>query len=141
MTEARQLAELMREFGLTRIEYDKDGTHIELERQVTVAAGATPSVVAVAAESPIVAVAAESIAGTAVAAPIVGVVYAAREPGAAPFVTVGQSVKKGDTVCVIEAMKMFCDVEASCDGTVAEVRFEDGALAEFGQTLVVIAEV
>ena len=135
MTEVRQLAELMKDFGLTHAEYDKDGTRIVLDR--------TPVATSALAPAAPIEAAADTLSAneSAVTAPIVGVVYSSREPGAAPFVTVGQSVKKGDTVCVIEAMKMFSDVEAPCDGTVTQVLFENGALAEFGQTLVVIAGV
>ena len=141
MTELREYAELMAEFGLTRLEYEKDGALIVLERQTTVAT-------AVAATTPVAAsqktaaahpVTASTVDGTHVTAPIVGTVYSAREPGAEPFVTVGQSVKKGETVCVIEAMKMFCEIAAPCDGTVAEICFENGELAEFGATLLTIS--
>ena len=135
MTEIRQLAELMRDYGLSRVEYDKDGTHVVLDR-------APSAVTEVPSQAPVSADATTLSANeSVVTAPIVGVVYSSREPDAAPFVTVGQAVKKGDIVCVIEAMKMFSDVEAPCDGVVTQVLFENGALAEFGQTLVMIAGV
>lgn len=139
MTELREYAELMAEFGLTRLEYEKDGALIVLERQAT----AAPSAAAVPHVATLPKAAAQSlepsrIDGTHVTAPIVGTVYSAREPGAEPFVSVGQSVKKGETVCVIEAMKMFCEIAAPCDGTVAEICFENGELAEFGAVLLTI---
>ena len=141
MTELREYAELMAEFGLTRLEYEKDGALIVLERQATAvaAAAAAPPVGAAPKSAAPHAVAASTVDGTHVTAPIVGTVYSAREPGAEPFVTVGQSVKKGETVCVIEAMKMFCEIAAPCDGTIAEICFENGELAEFGATLLTIS--
>ncbi|MDR0838114.1 MAG: acetyl-CoA carboxylase, biotin carboxyl carrier protein [Oscillospiraceae bacterium] len=127
MKEIRELADLMTECGLTRLEYERDGLRVALER------GSAAPVAAVAAtEQP------PQSVGTAVTAPLVGIVYGSREPGAEPLAAVGQSVKKGDTVCVIEAMKMFCEVSAPCDGTVLAVLFENGALAEFGATLLTI---
>jgi len=74
----------------------------------------------------------------AVTAPVVGSVYRAREPGGAPLVSLGDAVRAGDTLCVIEAMKMFSDIPAPCGGTVAEIAFTDGGLAEFGATLIVL---
>ncbi|MDR0905008.1 MAG: acetyl-CoA carboxylase biotin carboxyl carrier protein subunit [Oscillospiraceae bacterium] len=136
MTEIRELADLMTAYGLTRLEYEKDGLRVALERGASAPAAAiAPAAVAAPAQT---AETEPPTAGTAVKAPLVGVVYGAREPGAEPFVTVGQAVKTGDTVCVIEAMKMFCEIAAPCDGTVLEVLFENGELAEFGATLLTI---
>ncbi len=70
-----------------------------------------------------------------VTAPLVGVFYAASEPGAEPFVRVGHPVKKGDTLCIIEAMKLFNEIESTCGGTVESVLVENGAMVEFGQPL------
>ncbi len=73
-----------------------------------------------------------------VTAPLVGVFYEAPEPGAEPFARVGQKVKKGDTLCIIEAMKLFNEIESTCDGTVEEILAENGAMVEFGQSLFTI---
>ncbi|MDR1669341.1 MAG: acetyl-CoA carboxylase biotin carboxyl carrier protein [Oscillospiraceae bacterium] len=70
-----------------------------------------------------------------VASPLVGVFYASPEPGAEPFVRVGEKVKKGDTLCIVEAMKLFNEIESTYDGTVDEVLAENGAMVEFGQAL------
>lgn len=70
-----------------------------------------------------------------VTAPMVGVFYAAPSPGAEPFVHVGSKVHKGDTLCVIEAMKLMNEVVAECDGEVIDVCVSDGELVEFGCTL------
>ena len=71
----------------------------------------------------------------AIAAPLAGVFYAASEPGAKPYVAVGDRVHKGDTVCLMEAMKMMSEVIAPCDLLILEVLKENGAMAEFGEPL------
>ena len=70
-----------------------------------------------------------------VKSPMVGVFYASPSPDAEPFVKVGSKVKKGDTLCIIEAMKLMNDVVAEEDGEIVEICAENGALVEFGQTL------
>lgn len=67
--------------------------------------------------------------------PMVGIFYAAPSPDAEPFVKVGSKVKKGDTLCIIEAMKLMNDVVAEEDGEIVEICAENGNLVEFGQTL------
>lgn len=68
-------------------------------------------------------------------APLVGVFYAAKSPDSAPFVKLGDKVKKGDVVCIIEAMKMMNEICADCDGTVLDICAENGNIVEYGQTL------
>ncbi len=75
---------------------------------------------------------------TAVSAPMVGVFYAAPSPGAEPFVQVGSKVKAGDTLCVIEAMKVMNEVVAECDGEVVDICVKDGELVEYGCCLMKI---
>ena len=74
----------------------------------------------------------------AVKAPMVGVFYAAPAPGAKPFVQVGSKVKKGDVLCVIEAMKEMKEVTADCDGEVIVITVSDGELVEYGSVLMKI---
>lgn len=76
--------------------------------------------------------------GTPLTSPMVGTFYRAPSPGADPFVKVGDTVKKGQVVCIIEAMKLLNEVEADMDGTVKEVRVENGQPVEFGQSLFII---
>lgn len=78
-------------------------------------------------------------AGHVVKSPMVGTFYRASSPGAAPFVEVGSVVKEGDTVGIIEAMKILNEIEADCSGTVVEILVENGQAVEFGQPLMVIA--
>jgi len=77
-------------------------------------------------------------AGHVVKAPMVGTFYRAPNPGAAPFVEVGQSVKEGDALCIIEAMKLLNEIEADKSGVVKEILVENGEPVEFGQPLFVI---
>ena len=76
--------------------------------------------------------------GTPLTSPMVGTFYRAPSPGADPFVKVGDTVKKGQVVCIIEAMKLLNEVEADMDGTIKEVCVENGQPVEFGQSLFII---
>lgn len=73
--------------------------------------------------------------GEEISAPLVGIFYAAPAPGKAPFVAVGDAVKKGQTVCLIEAMKMMTEIPAPCDGTITEILKSSGDLTAFGEPL------
>lgn len=76
--------------------------------------------------------------GTPVKSPIVGVFYSSSSPESEPYVTVGKNVKKGDIVCIIEAMKVMNEIKAPCDGTVTSILVENEALVEYDQALMVI---
>ena len=137
------LAKLMKETGLTGLELVEDGQQLRLERQVEV--GAAPGA-APAPAAPVPATGAEALGvtheepapvkeGTLVLAPSVGVFYSAPSPDARPFVEVGDQVKKGDTLCIIEAMKLMNEIPAEVDGTVAEICVGNGQVVEFNQPL------
>ncbi|MGM9613507.1 MAG: acetyl-CoA carboxylase biotin carboxyl carrier protein [Butyricicoccus sp.] len=99
-----------------------------------------PTAAAPAAESASAAPAAEEeLPGTKVTAPLVGTFYAAPAPEEPPYIEVGQTVKKGDTLFIIEAMKTMNEIAAPCDGTVSRIMAQSGDMVEYGQTLVVIA--
>ena len=74
-------------------------------------------------------------AGASITAPMVGVFYAAASPDAQPYVTVGSTVKKGDVICIIEAMKLMNEITATQSGTITEICAENGDIVEFGQPL------
>lgn len=137
------LAKLMKETGLTGLELVEDGQQLRLERQVEVVAA---PVAAPAPAAPVPATEAEALGvtheepapvkeGTLVLAPTVGVFYSAPSPDARPFVEVGDQVKKGDTLCIIEAMKLMNEIPAEVDGTVAEICVGNGQVVEFNQPL------
>lgn len=102
---------------------------------VAVAAAAAPA----PAAQPAAAEPAEpKVEGTPLTSPMVGTFYRAPSPGAKPFVEVGDTVKKGQTVCIIEAMKLLNEVEAETDGVVKEICVENGQPVEYGQNLLII---
>jgi acetyl-CoA carboxylase biotin carboxyl carrier protein len=110
---------------------------LEVSRNVASAASASPSPVAAASSvSATAAAPAPAAELPAITAPLVGTFYAAPAPGEAPFVRVGDTMKKGQTVCLIEAMKMMSEVPAPCDCVVTEVLKGDGELAAFGEALI-----
>lgn len=80
----------------------------------------------------------EEIAGNAVKSPMVGTFYSAPSPGADPFVKVGQTVQVGDTLCIIEAMKILNEIEAEQAGTITQILVENGQAIEYGQPLFII---
>ena len=139
-----EIADVMEDRGLTRVRVEEpDGTAVELER----ASAAQPVAVTAPAVAPVAmpAAAPEPAAqapaaapepkGTEVTAPMVGVFYAAPAPGDEPFVHVGSKVKAGETLCIIEAMKVLNEVTAEADGEVLEICVADGDLVEFGSCL------
>ena len=136
----KAMAELMNEYGLTSLKHKYGEEEISLERAGSVAPAAVPAPVAaavgaVAEES---ASASEIKGGTPVKTPMVGVFYAAPSPEDEPFVKVGDSVKKGDVLCIVEAMKLMNEITAEKDGVIAEICAEDGSLVEYGQTLFIL---
>ena len=144
----QELPTLMQQFegtALTRLEYEEHGTRVVLQKGEattgTAAPAAPASVPTVAAPPPPPqAQTAAADAGSLITAPLVGTFYAAPAPGAAPFAAPGTAVKKGDTVCVLEAMKMMNDVPAPFDCVIEEVLLSDGALAGFGDGLFRVRE-
>ncbi|MGO3891078.1 MAG: acetyl-CoA carboxylase biotin carboxyl carrier protein [Paenalcaligenes sp.] len=109
-------------------------------QQVVYAApqAAMPVAPAAAPAAPVADAAPAVPAGHVVPAPMVGTFYRAPNPGAAPFVEVGQSVKEGDALCIIEAMKLLNEIEADKSGVIKEILIENGEPVEFGQPLFVI---
>lgn len=146
-----EIADVMEDRGLTRVRVEEpDGTAVELERasaaQPVAVPVPMPGAVAAQVAAPTVAPAAPEPAtqtpaaapeprGTEVTAPMVGVFYAAPAPGDEPFVHVGSKVKAGETLCIIEAMKVLNEVTAEADGEVLEICVADGDLVEFGSCL------
>ena len=139
----KKLIELMEESSIGELEIKEGEEYVRIARNAPAAAApefAPQPVVAMAAapaEAPAAAPAAAP-RGHAVTSPIVGTFYRASSPGARPFVDVGSKVEVGDTVCIIEAMKILNQIEADKAGTVTAVLAENGAPVEYGQDLIVI---
>lgn len=136
----RRMAALLDETGLGEIEYETKDLKIRIARpQVQIAAAAplaSAPMAAVSAAAPVAAPAAST--GETVASPMVGTVYTAAEPGATPFVQAGSKVAKGDTLMIIEAMKVMNPITAPRAGVVSAVLVDNGQPVEYGQTLVVL---
>jgi acetyl-CoA carboxylase biotin carboxyl carrier protein len=137
----RELAKLLKETGLTEIEIEHNGARIRVSRGGgTVAApAAAPASAPAAASQPAPAAAPSGPPAGAVPSPMVGTVYVSPEPGKPAFIAVGKTVKEGDTLFIIEAMKTMNAITAPRSGTVKEIHVTDGTPVEFGQTLCVIA--
>jgi acetyl-CoA carboxylase biotin carboxyl carrier protein len=142
----RELAELLAATGLTEIEVEDGERKIRVVRQpapvvasVAAPAPAAPLAAPTATSVPIEAAAPAAAAVDAVKSPMVGTVYLAAEPGAANFVSVGQNVKVGDILLIVEAMKVMNQITATKAGTVQAVLVENGQPVEYDQPLVVIA--
>jgi acetyl-CoA carboxylase biotin carboxyl carrier protein len=144
-TAIRKLAKLLDETNLTEIEVSgEQGGSLRVQRAAPqiVSGGAVHHAAPVAAAAPAVAAApvaakAEDHPG-AVKSPMVGTVYMAASPGAAPFIEVGKSVAKGDTLLIVEAMKVMNPIKAPNAGKVTQIIVSDGKPVEFGEVLVVI---
>lgn len=144
----RELAELLNETGLTEIEVEDDDRKIRVARGGGVVAAAAPAPGVAPAPAPLAgapeatAPAAEEGASAdhanALKSPMVGTAYLAPEPGADDFVSVGDSVKEGDTLLIVEAMKVMNPITADKSGTIKAILIENAQPVEFDQPLVVI---
>ncbi len=138
MKQIRELMALVAENGLSTFELNEGDMHILLKRELSAAA---PAPVAYAPPSTEKVALSEEDAGANFAdvaeikSPMPGIFYAAPSPDAEPFVRVGSHVKKGDVVCIIEAMKLMNEITADCDGEILDVCLVNGAVVEYGQTL------
>jgi acetyl-CoA carboxylase biotin carboxyl carrier protein len=150
----KKLIELLDESGIAEIEITEGEEAVRISRypsgamvtQVPAPYAVAPTApqAPAAAAAPPPAQAAESAPAAAeedgflVAAPMVGTFYASSSPGAAPYVQVGDRVSEGDTLCIIEAMKMMNQIEADVSGVIKSIRVQNGDPVEYGQTLFVI---
>ncbi|HJF73704.1 acetyl-CoA carboxylase biotin carboxyl carrier protein [Gallibacterium anatis] len=148
----KKLIELVEESGIMEIEISEGEESVRISRGSAVAAAApvapqpiivppaAPAAVATPTAAPVTAPAAEAnaISGHTVRSPMVGTFYRSPSPEAAPFVEVGKSVKVGDTLCIVEAMKMMNRIESDKAGVVKAILVNDGDAVEFDEPLIVI---
>lgn len=132
----RKLGLLLKETGLTELELEKDGQRIRVTAHVAPATIVHAAPVA-NVSAPAAAAKAE-ISKNALTSPMVGTAYLSSEPGGTPFVKVGDRVTKGQTVLIIEAMKVMNPISAAANGVVKEVLIHDAQPVEFGEPLIVI---
>lgn len=129
-SDIRKYAGLMQELGLTGLEITEDNHVVRLERNLS--APVTETIAVPEGAKPVVP---ESKDHSSVTSPIVGVFYAAPAENAEPFVSVGDRVSKGTTLCIIEAMKLMNEITAEQDGEVVDICVKSGDVVEFGQPL------
>ena len=132
----KELVENLKEFDLTELEYQEGQTKIKVSK----ASKGIEQIKTSAIVSPNKAVlkSADDSEGIRVKSPIIGTAYLAPEPGAKKFVEVGDKIKKGQTVMIVEAMKTMNHVPSTADGIVKKVLIEDGQPVEFGQTILIL---
>jgi acetyl-CoA carboxylase biotin carboxyl carrier protein len=145
----KKLIDLVQESGIAELEITEGEEKVRINRVgsggagiplapavQTVALAAQPAAAPIAAPAP--AAAPADSGGVVVKSPMVGTFYRAASPGAAPFVEVGQSVSAGQTLCIIEAMKLMNEIESDTAGTVSRVLVESGQPVEYGEPLFVL---
>jgi acetyl-CoA carboxylase biotin carboxyl carrier protein len=143
----KKLIELLDESGIAEIEITEGEESVRISRYSSQAPAPAPAPVMAAAPAAPVAAAPAPVAaapaeaeedGHAVTAPMVGTFYSAPSPGSADFVQLGDRVNVGDTLCIVEAMKMMNPIEAEVSGTIKSIRAQNGDPVEYGQTLFMI---
>ena len=125
----KELTEYLKEFNLSEIMYSEGTTKVKVSRSIN-------SSNVITSENKKKIIVEEN--GVHVTSPIVGTAYLAPEPGAKKFVEIGQKIKKGQTIMIVEAMKTMNHVPSTADGEVKKVLVQDGQAVEFGQTLVLL---
>ncbi len=136
VTEIRKYAKLMQELGLTALEITEDARTVRLERSVPVQ---QKEIIPVDTTEPAACVASEKTVKNqdeySVTSPLVGLFYAAPAENAEPYVSIGDHVKKGQTLCIIEAMKLMNEITAEEDGVISDICVTNGQVVEYGTEL------
>ena len=132
----KELVDNLKEFGLTELEYQEGQTKIKVSKASKAIEQSKSS--AIVSPNKAVLNTSDTTDGIRVKSPIIGTAYLAPEPGAKKVVSVGDKVKKGQTIMIVEAMKTMNHVPSTSDGEVKKVLVEDGQPVEFGQTLVLL---
>jgi len=135
----KELSEYLKEFNLSEIEITEKDTKIKVSKN-NLSINNQPSITSSNEASKTENILSKNNikTGIEVTSPIIGTAYHSPEPGAKKFVEVGQKIKKGDTVMIVEAMKTMNHVPSTAEGTVKEICIEDGQPVEFGQTLIIL---
>jgi len=141
----KKLMELLEQSGMAEIEIHEGEESVRISRYgdapmmaAPVAIAPAPVVVPATTETATTESAAPGVDGHPITSPMVGTYYGAASPASEAFIKIGQHVNQGDTICIVEAMKIMNQIEADQSGTVTEILCSDGDAIEFGQTLVVI---
>lgn len=134
INDIKALADIMTQNSLSLIDIEENGVKIKLEKNVVATVSNTPVAIPQLSPEPIEEVATTE-EGRIIVSPTVGVYYSSSSPEAAPYVSIGSNVSKGDTVCIIEAMKLMNEITADCDGEIIEILVGNGQVVEYGQPL------
>ena len=132
----KELVENLKEFNLTELEYQEGTTKIKVSKASRAIEQSKTN--AVVSPNKAVLQSSDDADGVRVKSPIIGTAYLAAEPGAKKFIEIGDKVKKGQTIMIVEAMKTMNHVPSTADGIVKKVLVEDGQPVEFGQTLIIL---
>ncbi len=151
LDEIKQILEMMREHELAEFELEREGVTLRLRKAGTPQwaapmpplppmayhppPAAAPQPAPAPEATPVLTATSDDVDLAIVKSPIVGTFYRSSEPGAAPFVETGQQVKKGQVLCIIEAMKLMNEINADCDGQVVKVYVENGQAVQYGERL------
>jgi acetyl-CoA carboxylase biotin carboxyl carrier protein len=148
LDDVREVLALVREHDLAELEIERDGLKIRVRKAghpvaimpatvpvPPIAAPIAAAVPAAAAPSGAAPIAGDGVDLAVIKSPIVGTFYRSSEPGARPFVEVGESIRKGQVLCIIEAMKLMNEIESDCDGELAAIYVDNGRPVQFGERL------
>ena len=132
----KELVDNLKEFGLTELEYQEGQTKIKVSKTSKMVEQSKTS--AIVSTNKAVLKSSNDSDGIRIKSPIIGTAYLSAEPGAKKFVEVGDKVKKGQTIMIVEAMKTMNHIPSTEDGEVKRILVEDGQPVEFGQTLILL---
>lgn len=138
LEDLKELIEYLKDTDITEISVEKDGTKIKIKREKFLSAMEIPAQKFVCQQERIASKTEEETRVITVTSPIVGTFYRAPSPEADPFVEVGSKVKKGQVLCIIEAMKLMNEIESDVDGIVLKILVENGQPVEYGEPLFLI---
>ena len=139
LEDLKELIEILRETDITEIQVEKDGTKIKIKREKLLAPlDMTIHKTAISQEKGIPEPTDEGQRLVTITSPIVGTFYRAPSPDANPYIEIGNTIKPGDVVCIIEAMKLMNEIKSEIRGKVVDIAVENGQPVEFGQVLFVV---
>jgi acetyl-CoA carboxylase biotin carboxyl carrier protein len=138
LEEIKQLMELLKDSDITELQIERDGAKLKIKRERFLHAYDVAPTVQREAPRDVTGEAGESHTLATITSPIVGIFHRSPSPGASPFVEIGTPVKKGQVLCIVEAMKLMNEIESDIDGTVSKILVENAQPVEYGEPLFLI---
>jgi len=138
--EIKRLIELLQDTDITELQVEREGSKVKIKREKFLSAFEVtpPAPISAPAAAPANEDMASDHGKATITSPIVGIYYSATSPEAPPFIEVGSYVKKGQVLCIVEAMKLMNEIESDTDGTVVKILVENGQPVEYGEPLFLI---